>query len=93
MRLEKNARNQGIGLWSDKNPVPPWEWRKDQRNGSGKSSNVVPGGSGIYHGNVKSKLFHGSGCRYYNCKNCTKVFRSIDDAVGAGYRAHKQCVK
>ncbi len=26
--LEKEARNSKIGLWSDPNPVPPWEWRK-----------------------------------------------------------------
>ena len=30
----------------------------------------------IYHGNVKSKVFHKPGCRYYNCKNCTATFRS-----------------
>jgi endonuclease YncB( thermonuclease family) len=91
--LEEQAKNSRIGLWKDKNPTAPWEWRKAQRNGgNNKSSNVV-GGTGIYHGNKKSHVFHGSGCRYYNCKNCTVVFKSVNDAVGAGYRAHNQCVK
>ena len=25
---EQSAQNQGLGLWSESNPVPPWEWRK-----------------------------------------------------------------
>lgn len=38
-RLEQNARERRIGLWSDPAPQPPWEWRKrvrsSQRRGAG----------------------------------------------------------
>jgi endonuclease YncB( thermonuclease family) len=27
---ESNAKTQQLGLWSDKNPVPPWEWREQK---------------------------------------------------------------
>lgn len=27
-KLEEEARAEGRGLWQDKNPMPPWEWRK-----------------------------------------------------------------
>jgi len=27
-RLEHSTRIRGIGLWTQKNPVPPWVWRK-----------------------------------------------------------------
>ncbi len=26
--LERLARKHNKGLWKDKNPIPPWEWRK-----------------------------------------------------------------
>lgn len=29
--LYKQARKQRRGLWADRNPMPPWEWRKHSR--------------------------------------------------------------
>ena len=31
-RLEGEAVTARRGLWRDENPVPPWEWRREQRN-------------------------------------------------------------
>jgi len=31
LRLQEQARSAGTGLWSDAEPVPPWEWRKRSR--------------------------------------------------------------
>jgi hypothetical protein len=44
-----------------------------------------------YHGNTESKAFHQASCRYYNCKNCTAVFRSVDEAIQYGYHACGSC--
>jgi len=27
-KIEEYARKNKLGLWIDKNPIPPWEWRK-----------------------------------------------------------------
>jgi micrococcal nuclease len=35
--LEEQARDDGLGLWKDKNPMPPWEWRRMEREGKVKS--------------------------------------------------------
>jgi endonuclease YncB( thermonuclease family) len=31
-RLESEAATEKLGLWKDKNPVPPWQWTREQRN-------------------------------------------------------------
>jgi len=33
-RLESEAKAARRGLWTDPNPVPPWEWRRNQRKRS-----------------------------------------------------------
>ncbi len=36
-RLQRQARNEGRGLWSQASPIPPWEWR-DRTSGPGETS-------------------------------------------------------
>ena len=31
---EREARIEGIGLWKDNEPIPPWEWRKKNEHNS-----------------------------------------------------------
>lgn len=31
------ARSEGLGLWSDNNPIPPWEWRQGAERGDATS--------------------------------------------------------
>lgn len=31
-RLEREARNNRVGLWRDENPIPPWTWRRNHRS-------------------------------------------------------------
>ena len=30
-KLEEEARAAGLGLWKDKDPVPPWEFRRKKK--------------------------------------------------------------
>jgi len=99
LKKEEYARSFAFGLWAESKPQPPWDWRKAKRGQSSKRSyassttNRSSSGSGSYHGNRRSHVFHGSSCQHYNCKNCTKKFKSISEATSAGYRPHKQCVR
>lgn len=42
-------------------------------------------------GNAKSRVFHVPSCEYYNCKNCTLVFKDIDVAIDAGFEPCRFC--
>ena len=35
LRLEEKARKARIGLWEEKNPKPPWDWRAENSNKNG----------------------------------------------------------
>ena len=45
------------------------------------------------HCNPDTKTCHKSDCRYYNCKGCTKVFNSEEEALENGYKFCKVCSK
>lgn len=87
-RFEREAKKARLGLWSEPNLVPPWDWRRRVRSGG---SITATESGGAYHGNVKSKFFHKQGCRYYNCKSCTAVFQTRDEAIAAGFRFYREC--
>jgi len=38
------------------------------------------------HGNARSRVFHNSNCRYYDCPNCYIIFNSRKEAIEAGFR-------
>jgi micrococcal nuclease len=106
LQLEDSARAGHVGLWGDENPQPPWEWRAEQRSKNGdegsfskivstlKSSILTVGGgsANVYHGNRRSHVFHSPSCADYNCKNCTLILGSIQEAMNSGFRPHRECV-
>ena len=34
-KAEAQARKKRVGLWTQSNPIPPWDWRKGNRNSTG----------------------------------------------------------
>lgn len=77
------SRKAQKGLWSHPDPIPPWDFRKGVLPTGSKVKNK---GGGPFHGNVRSQVFHQSGCRHFNCKNCVEVFKTKQAATQAGYR-------
>ncbi len=83
---ELAARAAGVGLWSLHDPSPPWVVRARPDRSEARAEGDV-----TYHGNRRSKVFHGPWCHHYNCKNCTVVFETREAAVAAGFRPDGQC--
>lgn len=89
IEIENQSKSNGIGLWSQKNPIPPWEFRhnfKEKKSNTENNATIQE-----FHGNISSHIFHRASCRYFNCKNCTTKFNSRDDAIKSGYRPCKIC--
>jgi len=82
--LQKQAQANKKGLWSHPNPVAP----RDFRRGGSKGHQAV---TGPFHGNTNSRVLHSPTCKYYNCSNCTAVFKNNDEAIVAGYRPCGVC--
>jgi endonuclease YncB( thermonuclease family) len=87
-KVQEQAQAGHIGLWSDPNPTPPWVYRPGSKSGATKKQAQS---AGVYHGNTSSHVFHKSGCRYYDCKNCTMNFPTREAAIHAGYRPCGSC--
>ncbi|MFH7321582.1 thermonuclease family protein [Desulfurivibrio sp. D14AmB] len=75
--LENKARDGKLGLWGEPGPVPPWDWRRGEREGrvlepaaesrSGVESQARPGDC-LIKGNINSKgekIYHVPGGRHY----------------------------
>ena len=95
---ERGARAARQGLWADKDPVPPWVERRHAAAPKAPARPAPPqararSAAGPFHGNVKSMVFHAPGCPNYNCKQCTAVFATAQEAVAKGFRPAKDCVK
>jgi len=60
---EKAAREARLGLWRDENPIPPWDWRKGQRD---PSPVMEADASELTHWiNSSSDKRHRRRCRYF----------------------------
>ncbi|MBI4446907.1 MAG: thermonuclease family protein [Acidobacteria bacterium] len=91
---ETMARAQQIGIWSMPNPISPRAYRRGERGGRVAAPSASPPQmiAAVFHGNVRSRVLHAPTCRYYDCKNCTAVFTSVEQAIKAGYRVHRECI-
>lgn len=101
-QAEASAKASQKGLWKERSPTPPWEWRAQQRGQQVTPSNTSPTPQRFtataqelagrsFSGNVKSGVFHRPSCKHFNCKNCTKSFSSRQQALDAGYRPCGNC--
>jgi len=77
-------RHGGAATRSDDRPVMQGFMPRAVDNSPSQPSQEEATG-GRFSGNVSSFKFHSPGCKHYNCRNCTAVFGSREQAVAAGY--------
>lgn len=99
--LEQEAKANKLGLWREPETVPPWEWRRKQRDrqpDQPAASAPARGDDCLIKGNINrqgEKIYHVPGGRYYEQ---TKIdegrgqrwFCSEEEARAAGWRRSRQ---
>ncbi len=86
--LEQDARKEKRGLWSRRDPIPPWDFRRGRRSSAGSKAQPA---DGLLHGNRRSRVYHRPECANYNCKNCIVGFEDGAEAHAEGFRPAGCC--
>ena len=92
-RLESEAREQRLGLWSKENPIPPWDFRHRKSTKKEPAAKPLSFSSLPIIGNKNSRIYHLSTCEAYakvSLKN-RAIFKTEEEARSAGYRVAKNC--
>lgn len=97
--FESEAKRRGGGLWSDPNPIPPWEYRRTfgqaapvASGGRSESSEIVAKDKAIeYRGDIVKRIYHAPSCPEYNCRSCIADFKGKIAAEKAGYKPCPIC--
>jgi micrococcal nuclease len=87
-RAEVAARAQRAGLWSEPNAMAPWTFRHPVSNAQNGSTTKGP-----FRANINSGVFHRPGCPHYQCRNCTRLFQTQEEAMAAGFRPARDCLQ
>jgi endonuclease YncB( thermonuclease family) len=95
---EDAARAAHVGLWSDPNPVPPWDFRHGESSrlcfdNGGHRIQCSANHQGPVRGNRRTHIYQWPGCPYYEAISLRNRvdFASAHDAEGLGYRPAHNC--
>lgn len=88
---ERAAHAAERNLWSLADPLPPWVLRERKRAATFRAESTAE--AVVYHGNRRSHVFHAPSCPHYDCKNCTAIFSTREEAVTAGFRPDRRCAE
>jgi len=97
MAAERYARKNRLGIWGDPELTQKYLRLKSKWGPEAlkieRAAPPAPTSKGgiVYRGNIKYREFHRPGCKYYDCKDCTRVFRNRNEAISAGFIPCKIC--
>jgi len=81
IEAEKYARENKLGIWSQPNPIPPWEFRRDSKTSKGKDWTHLYTDSC-----TASQIESNNGYSCGNKKYCTQM-----DSCDEAYYYYKNC--
>lgn len=80
---QARARDRGVGFWAPTAPKPRCV---------GPAAPAAKAGTS-FRGNVSSRIYHASSCPNANCRNCTRVFSTEEEAKSAGFAPAGDCTR
>ena len=96
---QTRARSEGLGLWAEPDPTPPWDWRHSRRGPAPAAlkSDTPDSPSCTIKGNINGRgehIYHMPGQKYYAATQIKpssgeRWFCSEAQARAAGWRAAK----
>ena len=98
-RLEHDALAGKLGLWVEKNPVPPWEFRRESHIPAVPVTVQQVDYDRIFNygliGSFKTKTVRWPACKHYRQTRPHKamVFHSLQQARQLGFQPAKDCPK
>jgi micrococcal nuclease len=96
-QLERFAFTQKLGLWVEKEPLPPWEFRRESHIPQLPMTAGQVDYDRIFHygivGNRRTKIVRWPACKNYRLSRPqqTPIFHSLEQARGMGFTPAKDC--
>ena len=92
-QAEQEARAARRGLWQQRNPTPPWEYRAHKREENGNSMTSSPPSAMRIVGNRSSAIYHRSDCPDFDrvSEKNRIYFKTEKEAQLNGFRKARNC--
>ena len=96
-RLEQGAFQNRLGLWVEKEPIPPWEFRRESTLPELPATASQVDYDRIFHygmvGNRRTKKFRWPACKHYRLSRPRQalIFHSRQQARQMGFQPAKDC--
>jgi endonuclease YncB( thermonuclease family) len=96
-KLEQHAFTKKLGLWVEKDPVPPWEFRRESHIPDAPATASQVDYDRIFHygivGNRRTKIVRWPACKNYRSHRAKQavVFHSLQQARRMGFQPARDC--